>query len=162
MKRIHPEDPRITQHALGELSHAEAREIEHAALLDPAVQSALDETRQMAGLLDEVMGQGELALGEDRLKAIRSAGRSGNVVSLESANPRKRWGRVAMVGSIAAGLMLATIVILQQIPVEGQGRQGGTAPHEAVEVRPMSAGVGPVQVVQQAERVTYRNVPPQL
>ena len=54
MKRIHPEDPRVTQHALGELSFSEATEVDKAALLDPAVQEAIDETRQLAGLLDAV------------------------------------------------------------------------------------------------------------
>ena len=122
MKRIHPEDPRITQHALGELSHSEAALVERAALLDPSVQAALDETRQLAGLLGEVMGRGELVLGEDRRAAIRSAGRGsgrGSAV-LPSASLRRRWGRVALISSAAAGLMLATIFVLKEIPVKGE------------------------------------------
>ena len=40
-KRIHPEDPRVTAYALGELSRTERGEVERAALLNPAVQEAL-------------------------------------------------------------------------------------------------------------------------
>ena len=43
MKRIHPEDPRVTAHALGELPKHEAAEVERAALANPAVQAAMDE-----------------------------------------------------------------------------------------------------------------------
>ena len=124
MKRIHPEDPRITQHALGELSHSEAALVDRAALLDPSVQAALDETRQLRGLLGEVMGRGELVLGEDRRAAIRSAGRGSGrgsaVAVLPSASLRRRWGRVALISSVAAGLMLATIFVLKEIPVKGE------------------------------------------
>ncbi len=62
-KRIHPEDPRVTAYVLGELSHAEAAEVERAALLNPTLQEALDETRQMAGLLGNVFGERSLELG---------------------------------------------------------------------------------------------------
>jgi hypothetical protein len=121
MKRIHPEDPRVTQHALGELSFSEATEVDKAALLDPAVQEAIDETRQLAGLLDGVMGQVQLGLGEDRLVAIRRAGRAPNVTDLSSASPRRRWGRAVLISSAAAGLMLATIFVLKGIPVDKTG-----------------------------------------
>lgn len=116
MKRIHPEDPRVTQHALGELSRREAAEVDRAALLDPDVQEAIDGTRQLAGLLDQVLGQGQLTLGEERRELIRSAGRAPNITPLASASPRRRWGRAALVSSAAAGLMLATVFVLSRTP----------------------------------------------
>ena len=121
MKRIHPEDPRVTQHALGELSRREAAEVDRAALLDPDVQEAIDGTRQLAGLLDQVLGQGQLTLGEERRELIRSAGRAPNITALASASPRRRWGRAALVSSAAAGLMLATVFVLNQTPGGGGG-----------------------------------------
>ena len=117
MKRIHPEDPRITAHALGELPNGEAAELEQGALHNPAVQEALDEARQLARLLGEVLGEKELVLGEDRREAIRRAGRQPEVHELASASPYRRWGRVASVMAAAAVLLVGGVWMLQKIPV---------------------------------------------
>lgn len=121
MKRIHPEDPRVTAHALGELNRREADEVVRAALLNPEVQEAIEETREMVMLLEGTFGQGQLILGEGRRDAIRRAGRAPELHELRSASRYRSWGRVALITSVAAGLMLATVLVLKQIPVEGTG-----------------------------------------
>lgn len=116
-KRIHPEDPRITAHALGELSRTERAEIERAALLNPAVQEALDEASRLAGLLGNALGDRRFDLGDARREAIRRAGRHPGVHELPSARPLHRWGRPLAVISAAAALVVGGLLVLQEIPV---------------------------------------------
>lgn len=117
MNRIHPEDPRVTAYALGELSQEEAAELERVAMVNPAVKEALDETRQLAGLLGEVLGDKELVLGEERRDAIRRAGRRPDGDQLATVDRYRRWSRVAGVLAAAAVLVLGGLWVLQQIPV---------------------------------------------
>jgi hypothetical protein len=152
MKRIHPEDPRITAHALGELPSGEAAELERAALLNPAVQEALDEARQLARLLGEVLGDKDLVLGEDRRETIRRAGRQPEVHELASASPYRRWGRVAAVMAAAAVLLVGGVWMLQQIPVTMFGN-GGEIAKTPEEVR-MRILLAPVDQPHRVARIT--------
>ena len=91
MKRIHPEDPRVTAHALGELPKHEAAEVDRAALSHPAVQAAMEETRALADLLEKGFGAERLELGAERREAIRRAGRRPAPENLVSMRAGRRW-----------------------------------------------------------------------
>ena len=127
MKRMHPEDPRVTAHALGELSRREASELERAALLNPSVHETLEETRQLADLLEAVLADKRLVLGEERREAIRQAGRQPAGQELIAANRRRRWGRGMAVTAAAAALVVGGVWILQQITVTRIRESGAVA-----------------------------------
>lgn len=117
MKRIHPEDPRVTAYALGELPEHEAGELRRAAEEDPAVQAALNETHALAELIGSGFKGESHELGEARREAIRRAGRRPapeNVVSMQPS--RRDWVRPAAVSAAAAALVACVLWMLQQIP----------------------------------------------
>lgn len=155
MKRIHPEDPRITAHALGELSRGEAAELERAALLNPAVQEALDEARQLAGLLGDVLGHKDLVLGDERRDAIRRAGRQPAVHELASASRYRAWARIGGVLATAAVLLFGAVWILQKIPATMFG-PGDELAETKEEVR-MRILLAPVDQPDRVARLTPGN-----
>ena len=76
MKRIQPEDPRLTDYAVGELTGQESEELRRAEQANPAVQEVVEETRALAELIRAGLSNEDLELGESRREAIRRAGRT--------------------------------------------------------------------------------------
>ncbi len=130
MKRIHPEDPRVTAHALGELPEREAAEVERAALVNPAVQAAMDEARSLAELIRAGYRTESHELGEARREAIRRAGRRPAPENLVSLDRSRKWRRPAAVTAAAAALVACAVWMMQKIPV---GDDGLTAERERVQ-----------------------------
>ncbi len=117
MKRIHPEDPRVTAYALGDSPEHEAADLRHAAEANPAVQTALDQTHALAELIRAGFKSESHELGEARREAIRRAGRRPTPENLVSLNPPRKWLRPIMVSAAAAALVACAIWMMQQIPV---------------------------------------------
>ena len=116
MKRIHPEDPRVTAHALGELPANEAAEVERAAASNPDIQAALEETHALASLIRSSYKAESHELGEARREAIRRAGRRPAPENLVSMNPRRQWVKPALVSAAAAVLVACAVWMMQQVP----------------------------------------------
>ena len=133
--RLPIDDPRLTAYALGELEPAEAAEVERLLDASPGSRGAVDEIRELAGMLT-----GELRLErapgllpEQRTTILQAAadGPRNGVVAVDpaEASPRPpsetppggsrtgRWGRrFASLMTIAAMIMVALIVLPTQRP----------------------------------------------
>ena len=90
MKRIHPEDPRITAHALGELPSGEAAELERAALLNPAVQEALDVLMLRQGLTYQVRYESFVLVYPGSFEKMKQH-RDPRVAGLSAPGPPPGW-----------------------------------------------------------------------
>ncbi|NNC89924.1 MAG: DUF3520 domain-containing protein [Akkermansiaceae bacterium] len=132
MSHIHPEDPRVTAHALGELAGADVAAVERAAMTNPAVARAIEETRQMAACLESAFGAEELGLDPARREAVRQAGRMPVPEKIISRDRARRWGRVALVTGIAAGLLAGAVFMMVNTPV---GERRTTFREEAAQRR---------------------------
>ena len=75
MSRIHPEDPRLTAYVLGELPGTERAVVEKAAMTDPAVAGAIEETCQLAHLVQSSLGAQALQLDPDFAPARQALSR---------------------------------------------------------------------------------------
>ena len=136
MKRMQPDDPRITDYVLGELPGHERQEMLRAEKENPAVREALESSRALAELIRAGLKNENLELGESRREAIRRAGRSTGPGSMSVLRPRRRdWLRPVAVTAAAAVLVACVLWVLQQIPVidtEMAQEEGGTEHRETV------------------------------
>ena len=122
MKRIQPEDPRLTDYAVGELTGQESEELRRAEQANPAVQEVVEETRALAELIRAGLSNEDLELGESRREAIRRAGRTSAPGKLAVFHPRRRdWLRPVVVTAAAAILVACVLWVLQQVPVIENG-----------------------------------------
>ncbi len=118
MRKIHPEDPRVTAHALGELPKHEAAAVERAAMSNPEVQRAFEETKELVGMLRQGFEAEQLELGEERREAIRRAGRRPVPENLVSMRASRRWMRPVAVSAAAAAMVAGVVWIMTRIPAE--------------------------------------------
>lgn len=106
--KFQPEDPRLTAYVLGELSAAEAAEIEQAAAADPAVRMALEETVLVQRQLKDVLRtQGAALLPEQRANLLEEFSRAEPVSPVPVKLPTRRVMLVT-----AAILGLGVIIVL--------------------------------------------------
>jgi Ca-activated chloride channel family protein len=99
MKTLHPDDPRLTAYALGELSSAETAEIGRLVSEDPELQQFVDETRALARSLEtELLSDPAPELSPVNRHAIEEALRKRKVVHF----PKAFW-----VATLAAAACLA-------------------------------------------------------
>ena len=117
MSKIHPDDPRLTAYALGELPRLQAREIERAALLEAGVQESLDELAETRDVLSEAYQAVPLQLGLDRRNLVHQAGLGPDSAHLVSIDRRRRVVRAIGVITAAAALITLAFVALQHTPV---------------------------------------------
>ncbi len=117
-----PEDPRLSAYALGELAAEDAAAVERAAVLDPAIQAKIEETRMIQQFLTA-----RLALPAGKLhphqrenvrRAAREADRAGKTVSFASfSDALKPW----LIPAAAAAVLALATVILSRMPSDMPG-----------------------------------------
>ena len=117
MKKLHPEDPKLTAYILGELPPAEMREIEREAALRPDIQTAIDDLIMTGQAIHGAYSTGRMHLDEGRRAAIHVAGRSPQAERLVMTDRKRHWRRATLVTSAAAILILAVVLTLKNTPV---------------------------------------------
>ncbi len=112
--KLHPEDPRLTAAALGELSPEETEAIERAAANDPLLQVELAELRRMRKILTGTFEMPEEKLPAQHrdtiLRTAREADRPGLFSFLRLP---ESFHRLLIPTAAAAVLVLATIFLLK-------------------------------------------------
>ena len=104
----HPDDPRLTAFALGELGPAENAEVEAALLADPEAAALVAEVRATALLLTEhLRAEASPGLDPSHIRAIEAR----LVPEPAPAPARRRWARYA----IAAGLLGLAATLLYPV-----------------------------------------------
>ena len=112
--KLHPEDPRLTAAALGELSREETEAIERAAANDPLLQVELAELRRIRKILT-----GTFAMPEEKLPAqhrdtiLRTAREADRGGGLSFIRLPEWFHRLLIPTAAAAVLVLATIFLLK-------------------------------------------------
>ncbi|MGE9271456.1 MAG: hypothetical protein ACQKBU_11690 [Verrucomicrobiales bacterium] len=137
MKKITPEDPRLSAYVLGELSADEAAAVDRASATDPAVRIALRETERTMNFLRMTLGGGD----EHRLlprqrRQVIQAGRDeqavGKLVELPSAKRSPhRW----LTGLAAAAAVAFAALLLSRF--DGVRSGAGEGWSEAIALLPM-------------------------
>ena len=144
MSQIHPDDPRLTAYALGELSRFQAREVERLALLDETVQESLEELTETRDALAEAYQSIPLELGGARRTLVHQAGLGPESAHLVSIDRRRRILRAAGVITAAAALLVGAFVVLQTIQVDN-GKdalaKNPLTPEEKLRIRVLLKGV---------------------
>lgn len=145
MSKIHPDDPRLTAYVLGELSKAQARELEREALLDPALHDAIQELTATRDALQAAHRSAPLTLGRDRRNRVHQAGLGPEAARLVSLDRRRRVMRAVGVITAAAAMIVAAFIALKTMPVDGGEKITAKAPltvEEKMRIRLLLEGVG--------------------
>jgi hypothetical protein len=112
---LHPDDPRLTAHLLGELSADESAEVARAAAADPALGLALRQLEGLQRTLTATLAPAQTALfphqREHILRAARQRDAADRVVSLPA--PRRPWKSYLMPVAAAALVALATFIFIK-------------------------------------------------
>jgi len=121
---LDPEDPRLTDYLMGELSADESATFERAVAADPALQVAVREIEDMQRLLSNSLApESKTLLPRQRdkiLSAARHAEQSGKIKTLAS---HKRSLKPLMVPLAAAAIITLAILLLLRLPTGSTKRR---------------------------------------
>lgn len=114
---LSPDDPRLTAYVLGELSAADAAEIEAAAAADPAVAEEIQDIRILEGFLVDRFALPDHALDDARretiLKIAHEADRAAKLVPFQKfCDSAKPW----IIPAAAAAVLTISTLILTRMP----------------------------------------------
>lgn len=113
--KLHPEDPRLTAHVLGELGQEEAAAVEQAAAADPALQAEISEIRAVQRTLAQRLATGPEKLlpsqRENIRRSAREAAAAGKVISFSSLKEKLQPWLIPM--AAASVLAIATTILLR-------------------------------------------------
>lgn len=141
--KLHPEDPRLTAYALGELGPDDAAAVAQATAADPALQTKVAEMETIQQFLTDRLTQPARQLlprqRENIRRSAREAGSTGKVISFSSAGDfLKPW----LIPAAAAAVLALTTFILIRRPGESPAPLASKSP--APVAAPVPVPVAPV------------------
>lgn len=155
-----PEDPRLTDYALGELGAEDAAAVEQAAAEDPAIRAEIAETRAIQHFLTD-----RLALPADKLlphqrenvrRSARDADRAGKTISFASfGDALKPW----LIPAAAAAVLALATLILSRMPGDKPGPVAAKTTAPIVET-PVAAVIAPIPAAAPPVAVVPAIIPP--
>ncbi|MDP0490265.1 MAG: von Willebrand factor type A domain-containing protein [Verrucomicrobiota bacterium JB023] len=123
MKRLRPDDPRVTSYALGELQPREARIVEENLQNDPSLADEMTKTQALGRILCAAYEKQGLSLHPVQREVIRRVGRDRKVVALRSARRRNEWVRGGAITSAAVATVAFGLFLLHRMPVDQERMQ---------------------------------------
>ncbi|MGJ8726297.1 MAG: VWA domain-containing protein [Roseibacillus sp.] len=118
MKKLQPDDPRLTAYVLGELPPKEAKLIADREKSDQGVADEMAKTQALGKLLCEAYEREGLSLHPVQRAVIRRVGQSQEALAMRSARRRGDWRRGAGIALAAAASITVVLFILAKTPVE--------------------------------------------
>ncbi len=109
--KLHPDDPRLTAHILGELPPDEAAKVERAIAADPALGLAVEEIQSVERLLATTLADGAATLSPRQKGAILAHARAIDA-GAPVLQPRRRPARWLAPLAAAAAIVAAIVFLL--------------------------------------------------
>lgn len=143
MKKLQPDDSRLTTFALGELPPKEARVVAKLADTDSSVAAEMAKTQALGRLLCEAYEREGLTLHPVQRAVIQRVGKSQEVTALKSFRRRNDAWRGVGIAFAAAACIGLVLVLLSKTPVSNQ-EVAATEPEELL----MEVVLSPASLVQ--------------
>jgi len=118
MKKLRPDDPRITDYALGELPSKEVLEVAEQIAERPELQEDLAKTQALGRLLCESFEREGLALHPVQREIIKRIGISQDELAVRAVKQRNQWIHGAAITLAAVACLSLVLFIMARTPVE--------------------------------------------
>lgn len=118
MKKLQPDDPRLTAYALGELPPKEARVVARLAEENSSIAAEMMKTQALGRLLCETYEREGLSLHPMQRAVIRRVGQSQEVTTLASFKRRNEALRGSAIALAAAACIGLVLFLLSRTPIK--------------------------------------------